>query len=176
MRTILQPDELAQIEQQLGDGVSVRQVVELFQERGVRFSEATFRKYVQSGLLPRSRRVGHKGKHRGSRGLYPPAVIRRINAIKAMMAEGMTLEEIRGSFLSLRGELDDLEETVERIVAQLTRALSGAVAPAAERTRLRTELRRSREEARRLTRSLERLGSRIAAARAASSGQGREGA
>jgi DNA-binding transcriptional MerR regulator len=176
VRTILRPDELERIERELGDGVSARQVVTLFQERGVRFSEATFRKYVQSGLLPRSRRVGHKGKHRGSRGLYPTAVVRRINAIKAMMAEGMTLEEIRGSFLSLRGDLDDLEETVERIVAELTRALSGAVAPAAERTRLRTELRQKREEARRLTRSLERLGSRIAAARAAASGQGREGA
>ncbi len=175
MRTILAPAELRKIEQELGDGVSARQVVALFQERGVRFSEATFRKYVQSGLLPRSRRVGHKGKHRGSTGVYPPGVVRRINAIKAMMAEGMTLEEIRGSFLSLRGELDGLEETVERIVAELTRALSGSVAPAAERARLRAELRRSREQARGLTRTLERLGSRIAAARAAASEMNREG-
>lgn len=175
MRTILGPDELRRIERELGGGVSSRRVVELFQERGVRFSEATFRKYVQAGLLPRSRRVGHKGKHRGSTGVYPPGVVRRINAIKAMMAEGMTLEDIRGSFLSLRGELDDLEETVERIVAGLTRALSGTAGPAAERARLRTELRRSRDEAKRLTRALERLGSRIAAARAAST-EAREGA
>lgn len=176
MRTILEPDELRRIERDLGDGVSSRRVVALFQERGVRFSEATFRKYVQAGLLPRSRRVGHKGKHRGSTGVYPPGVVRRINAIKSMMAEGMTLEDIRGSFLSLRGELDTLEETVERIVAELTRALSEAAAPAAERVRLRTELRRSRDEARRLTRTLERLGSRIAAARAAAHEEGREGA
>lgn len=176
MRTILGPDELRRIERELGEGVSARRVVALFQERGVRFSEATFRKYVQAGLLPRSRRVGHKGKHRGSSGVYPPAVVRRINAIKAMMAEGMTLEDIRGSFLSLRGDLDGLEETVERIVEGLTRALSASAAPAAERARLRNELKRSRDEARRLTRSLERLGSRIAATRAAAAEEGREGA
>lgn len=174
MQTILGPDDLRRIERELGDGVSARRVVELFQERGVPFSEATFRKYVQAGLLPHSRRVGHKGKHRGSMGIYPPGVIRQINAIKAMMAEGMTLEEIRGSFLSLRGDLDALEETVDRIVAGLARGISGAAGPPAERSRLRIELRRSRDEARRLTRALERLGSRIAATRTDASEEERE--
>ena len=46
--------------------------------KGVRLSEATFRKYVQAGLLPRSKRVGRKGKHRGSQGLYPVEAVRRI--------------------------------------------------------------------------------------------------
>ena len=47
------------------------QIVEAFTDAGVRLSEATFRKWVQLGLLPRSRRVGRKGKHQGSLGLYP---------------------------------------------------------------------------------------------------------
>ena len=34
--------------------------MEIFRPKGVRLSEATFRKYVQAGLLPRSRRVGRK--------------------------------------------------------------------------------------------------------------------
>ena len=35
----------------------------------MKFSEATLRKYVQLGLLPRSVRVGRKGKHQGSQGI-----------------------------------------------------------------------------------------------------------
>ena len=53
------------------DGLSTQQIVELFAVEGERLSEATFRKYVQLGLLPRSVRVGRKGKHRGSQGRYP---------------------------------------------------------------------------------------------------------
>jgi len=37
-------------------------LLDVFPPRGIRFSEATLRKYVQLGLLPRSVRVGQKGK------------------------------------------------------------------------------------------------------------------
>ena len=63
--------ELAEIERSRPQGLTSRQIVDLFETRGIRFSEATLRKYVQLGLLPRSVRVGRKGKHRGSCGLYP---------------------------------------------------------------------------------------------------------
>ncbi|MBS1152350.1 MAG: hypothetical protein H6Q89_4048, partial [Myxococcaceae bacterium] len=75
---ILRPEELERIERDYASGVPARVILEIFRPRGVRLSEATFRKYVQAGLLPRSRRVGRKGKHRGSQGLYPVEAVRRI--------------------------------------------------------------------------------------------------
>jgi DNA-binding transcriptional MerR regulator len=94
--------------------------VRLFESRGARLSASTFRKYVQMGLLPRSRRVGRKGKHTGSTGLYPVSVVRRIALIKRMMAEGYTVEDIRGSFVTVRNQLEDVEKGLTELVAQLS--------------------------------------------------------
>src|SRR6184192_3877256 len=74
---LLRDDELDEIERSWPQGLTSRQIIDLFETRGIRFSEATLRKYVQLGLLPRSVRVGRKGKHRGSCGVYPAHVIRR---------------------------------------------------------------------------------------------------
>ena len=106
---ILHPEEIERIERDYANGLSARAILGIFQPRGVRLSEATFRKYVQAGLLPRSVRVGRKGKHRGSQGVYPVEAVRRINAIKKMMAEGHTLEDIRGSFVVFKNRIDALE-------------------------------------------------------------------
>src|SRR5262249_47400137 len=83
--------DLRAIEKEHPDGLTSVQVVDFFTRRGIRFSEATFRKYVQQGLLPRSRRVGRKGKHQGSLGLYPASTVRRINVIKRLQAEDHTI-------------------------------------------------------------------------------------
>src|SRR5678816_2321292 len=91
---LLPERELAEIERKYPEGLSAAQIVETFRVRAIKLSEATFRKYVQQGLLPRSRRVGKKGKHQGSMGLYPASAVRRINEIKRMMAESYTIEEI----------------------------------------------------------------------------------
>src|SRR5262245_18212966 len=96
---LLSEQDLDLIEREHPNGLTSAEVVTLFQARGVKLSEATFRKYVQQGLLPRSRRVGRKGKHQGSMGLYPASTVRRVNAIKQMMAASYTIEEIQGSFL-----------------------------------------------------------------------------
>src|SRR5512135_3923148 len=109
MSYLLAPPEIARVEREQASGISSREVVRLFEAKGARLSAATFRKYVQTGLLPRSRRVGRKGKHTGSSGLYPVSVVRRIDLIKRMMAEGLTLEDIRESFVALRHRLDDVE-------------------------------------------------------------------
>ena len=114
MSYLLAPPEIARVERELARGITSREVVRLFEAKGARLSEATFRKYVQAGLLPRSRRVGRKGKHTGSTGLYPVAVVRRIDLIKRMMAEGLTLEQIRESFVATRGRLDDVEDGFAR--------------------------------------------------------------
>src|SRR5574339_575630 len=103
--------ELRAIEGQNPQGLTSQRIVELFQDRGVRFSEATFRKYVQMGLLPRSVRVGRKGKHQGSQGLYPAGVVRQIQRIKEMMAQDYTIEEIQREFLFVRGDIEELERT-----------------------------------------------------------------
>jgi len=119
-------------------GISATQIVDFFAPRGVKLAQATFRKYVQLGLLPRSRRVGEKGKHRGSKGLYPASAVRRIHVIKALMDEGMTLEEIRHSFIFFRGQLDGVERSVDELFAALEQAI-------AERPELRPSRRKELE-------------------------------
>jgi DNA-binding transcriptional MerR regulator len=124
-------EDLERVEREHPDGLSTQQVVDLFGARGDSLSEATFRKYVQLGLLPRSVRVGRKGKHRGSQGLYPASVIRQIERIRRFMAQGYTIVEIQREF-TLDGDIDGLVrqlkqvlENVERAVAQRSSA-SGA--------------------------------------------------
>lgn len=117
-------DEFDRLEQEYPSGVSAGQIVEFFAPRGVKLAQATFRKYVQLGLLPRSRRVGEKGKHRGSHGLYPVTAIRRISLIKGLMDEGMTLEDIRGSFIFFRGQLDGVERSLDEFFAALDKSVA----------------------------------------------------
>jgi DNA-binding transcriptional MerR regulator len=116
-------EELAAIEARFAEGMSVQQVVEVVTSRGARLTEATFRKYVQLGLLPRSVRVGRKGKHRGSQGLYPASVIRQIDHVRRLMAQGFTMEEIQKEFLFVRGEIVALGRKLERIYAAIEDAL-----------------------------------------------------
>jgi hypothetical protein len=115
--------ELQSIERDHPDGLTSRQIVDLFESRGVRFSEATFRKYVQLGLLPRSVRVGRKGKHQGSCGLYPSTTIRRIQAVKRMMAEGHTIEDIQHSFVRFKEEIEALEAGLRSLFTNFEREL-----------------------------------------------------
>jgi len=158
MDFLLQPNEIERLERDRAAGVTSREVVELFEARGARLSESTFRKYVQVGLLPRSRRVGRKGKHTGSTGVYPVEVVRRINLIKRMMVEGMTLEEIRGSFVALKNRLED----VEHGVASLLTELSNKAREHPRRREMESELGRAEREVRRALGRIERIGGRIA--------------
>ena len=117
-------DEFDALETEHPDGISAAQIVDFFVPRGVKLAQATFRKYVQLGLLPRSRRVGEKGKHRGSKGLYPASAARRIHVIKSLMDEGMTLEDIRRSFIFFRGQLDGVERALDELFAALEKAIA----------------------------------------------------
>jgi DNA-binding transcriptional MerR regulator len=168
MAFLLMPGEIQRFERENAQGVTSGQVVRLFQARGARLSAPTFRKYVQGGLLPRSRRVGRKGKHTGSRGLYPVSVVRRIDLIKRMMAEGLTLEDIRDSFVALRHRLDDVEGGWAELVRDLVqRAREHPARREAER-----ELARAEREMRSALRRIERVGGRIATVRALEEGAG----
>ena len=117
-------DEFDRLEEEFPQGLSAGQIVDFFAPRGVKLAQATFRKYVQLGLLPRSRRVGEKGKHRGSHGLYPASAVRRIHLIKSLMDEGMTLEDIRGSFIYFRGQLDGVERSLDELFAALDKSVA----------------------------------------------------
>ncbi|HZS36286.1 MAG TPA: MerR family transcriptional regulator [Polyangia bacterium] len=137
---LLPSKELDAIERAHPEGLTAAQVVEVFQRRGLKLSEATFRKYVQLGLLPRSRRVGRKGKHQGSMGLYPATAVRRVNAIKRMMAEGQTIQEIQGSFLRFKDEIEALERGLKDVFSGFERELRAPEFDAARRKTLSREI------------------------------------
>ncbi len=117
--------ELAEIERSHAEGLSTQQVVEFFARHGERLSEATFRKYVQLGLLPRSVRVGRKGKHRGSQGLYPVAVVRQIEAVRGLMAQGYTIQDIQRELLCLRTDIDTLAKQLTQLLSALELSVRG---------------------------------------------------
>jgi DNA-binding transcriptional MerR regulator len=150
--------EIERVERERAAGISSGEVVRLFESRGARLSAATFRKYVQMGLLPRSRRVGRKGKHTGSTGLYPVSVVRRIAVIKRMMAEGYTVDDIRGSFVTVRNRLEDVEKGLADLVDELTRKARSHP----RRRRFEEELGRAEREARRALERLEKVGGAVA--------------
>jgi hypothetical protein len=109
--------ELDALEAAHPEGLGVQQIVDTFVEKGERLTEATFRKYVQLGLLPRSRRVGRKGKHRGSQGLYPATAIRQLVHLRQLMGLGFTIEEIQREFLFVRGDIEALGRQMARVYA-----------------------------------------------------------
>src|SRR4030081_763982 len=106
-------DEFDALEQENPAGISAGQIVDFFAPRGVKLAQATLRKYVQLGRLPRS-----------PRGLPPPAAVRRIHLIKSLMDEGMTLEDIRRSFIFFRGQLDGVERALDELFAALDKSLA----------------------------------------------------
>ena len=115
--------ELRRIEKQYPRGISSVTIVEVFKKKGERFSAPTLRKYVQLGLLPKSKRVGTRGRHKGSSGLYPVVVIRLINQIKRALEKGSTLEEIRLGTVGLAGEVQALQRAAEEVLRRFNEAL-----------------------------------------------------
>src|SRR5919201_3959859 len=155
-------DDFDDLEEQHPQGISAAQIVDFFAPRGVRLAQATFRKYVQLGLLARSRRLWEKGKHRGSKGLYPASAVRRIHVIKSLMDEGMTLEDIRHSFIFFRGQLDGVERSLDELFAALEKAVAdkGELRPS-RRKELDRMLADSRRHANQFVKDMERTVSEI---------------
>lgn len=154
-------DELEAIEREHEGGLSSDEIVDLLARRGMRFSEATFRKYVQLGLLPRSRRVGSKGKHKGSHGLYPPGVVRQINDIKRMMSLDYTIEEIRSHFAFVGGEIEELRTILLRIIERLEASLAAGGHGDVAVSGLEAEISEARAAAEALVRKLTHAARRI---------------
>jgi len=114
---------LSGLERQYAAGLTSNALIDLCGAHGIPLSEATLRKYVQLGLLPRSTRVGQKGKHQGSHGVYPVHVFRALLRIREMLAESYTIEEIRRDFLFARNELEQFEHILACLFKALTRAV-----------------------------------------------------
>jgi DNA-binding transcriptional MerR regulator len=140
MQPSLTEAQVREIEAANPEGLTSAELVSAFSQRAVKFSEATLRKYVQLGLVPRSRRVGRKGKHLGSRGVYPVRAVRRINTIKRLMAERWTIEEIQQRFLTFKDQIETLDEALGELV-RLFDAKVHEQPPSPLRERLDTELR-----------------------------------
>lgn len=171
---ILEEEELLEIERTWPNGLTSRQIVDVFESRGIRFSEATLRKYVQLGLLPRSVRVGRKGKHRGSCGIYPAQVVRRVNTVKRMMAENLTIEEIQRSFARFKEEIDVVEGGLRDLLASFEREAKGAELETDKRRELEREIVEAKRAAGELVRRIAGLERRLSnpAARGAGSSVG----
>lgn len=114
---------LARIEKEHAVGLTSADLLALFASLGIQLSEATLRKYVQMGLLPRSVRIGSKGKHQGSKGLYPVSVVRQVLQIKAMMADNLTIEQIKRDFLFMRGDMEQLQNALRQLWKRIALAL-----------------------------------------------------
>lgn len=159
--SVLGEEELRAIEGLYAEGVTAVQVVEVFTTRGIKFSEASFRKYVQQGLLPRSKRVGRKGKHRGSLGVYPPKTIRRINTVKSLMADGHTIEEIQGQFLLYTDLAEGVEEHLTELLGRLATDIKKSDLP--NKAQLERELESARKDGDRVVEKLAELTRKVAA-------------
>jgi len=121
---------LDQLEREYPQGLTSAEILELCAANGLSLSEATLRKYVQLGLLPRSVRVGRKGKHQGSQGVYPVTVLRQVVRIKDMLTRNYTIEQIQRDFLFVRRDLEQLEHTLQGVFAVFNQVLEGRASSA----------------------------------------------
>jgi hypothetical protein len=163
LRGLLDEREIEEIERAWPNGLTSRQIVDVFETRGIRFSEATLRKYVQLGLLPRSVRVGRKGKHRGSCGLYPAHVVRRVNVVKGMMAADRTIEEIQRSFVRFKDEIETVENDLRDLIAGFEREAKAPAVNPDGRRELEREIIEAKRAAGDLVRRISSLERRISA-------------
>jgi hypothetical protein len=159
---LLDERELLEVERGWPNGLTSRQIVDVFETRGIRFSEATLRKYVQLGLLPRSVRVGRKGKHRGSCGVYPSHIVRRVNAVKGMMADNLTIEEIHRSFAKFKEDIDGVEQDLRDLLSSFEREAKNPTTQSAEgRGELEREIVDAKRAANELVRRISSLERRL---------------
>jgi DNA-binding transcriptional MerR regulator len=154
---LLDEDELVDIEGRYPKGISSREIVDLFASRGMRFSEATLRKYVQLGLLPQSVRVGRKGKHCGSRGLYPAGVVRRVNQVKSMMARNLTIEDIQRSFAQFKQEIEGVSKSLRDLIASFEREAKAPALSPQRRQEIEREIEAAKHAAGELVRRISGL-------------------
>jgi len=159
---LIDEGDLTRIERAHPDGLTSAQIIQIFKSRGAKLSEATFRKYIQLGLLPRSKRVGTKGKHKGSHGIYPCVTVRRINSIKTMMARGYTIEEIQRNFANFKQKIDEIEAVTNQLIKSFERALAEPRIEPAQRRKLIREIAAAKKNAGELIRRVTQIETHLA--------------
>ncbi len=157
MDQLLNKTDLKRISDKHPDGLSSQEIVDIFQARGIRFSEATFRKYVQMGLVERCKRVGRKGKHRGSHGLYPISTVARINSIKKMISGDLTLEQLRGSYFSMRQRMEEAERIIQEVREEMKKQKDSKGKKERQDVLLTREMETLQKNAQRVTTMLQKL-------------------
>jgi len=160
-RGLFSDEELRALELENAEGLTAAQIVDFFAGRGLKFSEATFRKYVQLGLVPRSRRIGRKGKHRGSLGVYPAKAVRRINAVRRLMDDGRTIEEIQVEVLRFGDLLETLEEGLTDLFGRFEVEIAAPRFDARARKGFKRDLGEARRSADELLKRLDDLSIRV---------------
>jgi hypothetical protein len=161
--SLLTEEDLRAIETTYAEGITAVQIVDAFTSRRIKFSEASFRKYVQQGLLPRSKRVGRKGKHKGSLGVYPAKTVRRINRVKQLMLDGYTIEQIQSQVLLYTDLIEVTEENLDELWRRFIRDHEQLAMPL--RRELKSEIAEARKAGDRLVALLNEIAARIAAPR-----------
>lgn len=148
--------QISDIEKAYPGGLSSKEIIQVLDDHGEPLSEATLRKYVQLGLLPRSRRVGQKGKHRGSRGIYPVEVIRRVDEIRRAMEQGETLDELARASQAVRAKLSTLRVVMDEVLESAASDLGARALDRSGRAEVRAELTALRRGARDWMKSMDR--------------------
>ena len=95
--------------------------------------------------------------------MYPAKTIRRINAVKQLMTEGYTIEEIQGQFLLYTDLVESVSEGLTALWARL--GMDAAKSDTSVRKELERELVDARRDGDRIVERLNDLARRIAAPR-----------
>ncbi|MSP25465.1 MAG: hypothetical protein EXR75_09935 [Myxococcales bacterium] len=152
---------LEAVEKRHSAGIPSAELLAFFATNEIRFGEATLRKWVQLGLLPRSVRVGKKGKHQGSKGKYPVRVIRQILRVKELMEKNLTIEEIQREVLFVRSELEELEQSLDKVFGVLDKTIVGRARVLGDGRVAKADLVRARHAADDLVARLEKIEQRL---------------
>jgi uncharacterized coiled-coil protein SlyX len=95
--------------------------------------------------------------------VYPAKTIRRINAVKQLMADGYTIEEIQGQFLLYTDLVEGVAENLTELCTRLQK--DSDKLEASTRRELAKELTEVRRDGDRIVAHLEELTRRVAAPR-----------
>ena len=155
-RVGLSSRQISDIEKAYPHGLSSKEIIQVLDDHGEPLSEATLRKYVQLGLLPRSRRVGQKGKNRGSKGIYPVEVIRRLDEIRRAMSQGDTLDELARAAQAVRAKLSSVRVALDETMEAAETDLAGRDLDRKGRAALKSELTSLKRGAKDWMKSMER--------------------
>ena len=143
------------------DGATCQAILEFFSAHKVAISEATFRRYVKLGLVPRSVRIGRKGKHRGSSGQYPVGTAAQVNEIRRLTHGDVTIDDLVNSHFLFQKEIATADRHLGGIFDAMAASIANASVSASERAALASEERALRKLARDLLKRMGALGSRI---------------